>query len=64
VRQISIRKKRIEAGLSQEQLALEIGVFQSTVSDWEQGNTKPQPRNLKKLSDILKCSVADLLDGT
>jgi len=55
--------KRLEAGLSQEQLALEIGVFQSTVSDWETGKSKPQPRNLKKMSEVLKCSVADLLDG-
>ena len=60
---ISIKRKRLEAGLSQEKLALEIGVFQSTVSAWEQGKSTPQPKNLKRISEALNCSVADLLDG-
>jgi transcriptional regulator with XRE-family HTH domain len=58
---ISIRRKRLEAGLSQEQLALEIGVFQSTVSAWEQDKSKPQPKNLKKIAEACGCTVADLL---
>ena len=58
---ISIKRKRLEAGLSQEKLALEIGVFQSTVSAWEQGKSKPQPKNLKKIAEACSCTVADLL---
>lgn len=59
---ISIRGKRLEAGLSQEQLALEIGVFQSTVSAWEQGKSKPQPKNLKKIAEACGCTVKEILE--
>ena len=59
---ISIKRKRLEAGLSQEKLALEIGVFQSTVSAWEQGKSTPQPKNLKKIAEACGCSVAEILE--
>ena len=56
-----MKQKRLEAGLSQEQLALKIGVFQSTVSAWEKGKSTPQPKNLKKIAEACGCTVADVL---
>ena len=58
---ICIKKKRLEAGMSQEDLASAVGVFQSTVSGWEKGNSIPQPKNLKRIAEALNCTIAELL---
>lgn len=45
----AIREKR---GLTQEQLAREIGVSFSTVNTWENGHRKPQPYLAKRLLEM------------
>ncbi len=58
-----IRERRILIGLSQAQLAADLGVDQSTVAKWETGPNSPRPRALSRLADRLGVTVAWLLEG-
>ena len=55
-----LRKK---TGLSQEDLGEKIGVTRQTISNWELGETSPNPEQLKLLSKSLNVSIDDLLDN-
>lgn len=56
-----ITKRRLELGLTQVQLAEMLGRQQQSISDWETGRSTPTMRSLSKLSKVLSCSIADLL---
>ena len=51
---------RLNAGLTQEDLAMQLKVKQSTISMWENNKSKPRYDTLIKLSEILHCEVSDL----
>ncbi|MBQ3020699.1 MAG: helix-turn-helix transcriptional regulator [Bacilli bacterium] len=55
-----LRKK---CGLSQEQLGEKINVTRQTISNWELGETSPNPEQLKLLSKELNISIDELLDN-
>ena len=55
---LSLRKKN---NFSQEQLAEKIDVSRQTISNWELGETSPNPEQLLALSKTLKVSVDELL---
>lgn len=55
-----LRKK---GGLSQEQLGEKINVTRQTISNWELGETSPNPEQLKQLSKELNISIDELLDN-
>ena len=55
-----LRKKH---GLSQEQLGEKINVTRQTISNWELGETAPNPEQLKLLSQSLNISIDELLDN-
>lgn len=57
---LELRKKN---GLSQEQLGEKINVTRQTISNWELGETSPNPEQLKLLSKTLKISIDELLDN-
>lgn len=59
----NILKLRKKQGLSQEQLGEEINVTRQTISNWELGETSPNPEQLKKLSKVLNVSIDELLDN-
>lgn len=59
----NILKLRKEHKLSQESLAEQIGVSRQTISNWELGETSPNPEQLKLLSKTLNISVDELLDN-
>jgi len=50
-----IRAARIEAGLTQEQLAEKIGSGQNRVSAWERGATSPNLSTLELIAAALGC---------
>jgi len=50
---ISIRKARLDKGLTQQQLAARVGVDQSQVSRWESRETFPSVTSLKRLDRVL-----------
>lgn len=58
-----IRKKRVEKGLTQEQLACHLGVSPKTVSRWERSLNIPDVSMLESLSLELGISVKDLIVG-
>ena len=59
----NIQKLRKELKLSQEQLAEKIDVTRQTISNWELGETSPNPEQLKLLSKALNVSVDELLNN-
>ena len=58
---ISIKSKRIEAGLTQSELAQVLKVDQSAISLWEAG-IGPKRNRLVEIAQVLDCTVGDLLD--
>ena len=54
------RKKN---GLSQESLAEKLNVARQTISNWETGETAPNPDQLKLLSEVFNISIDELLDN-
>lgn len=58
-----ILQLRKEKSLSQEQLGELINVTRQTISNWELGETSPNPNQLKQLSKIFNISVDELLDN-
>ena len=52
---------REKFGLSQIDLAREIGVNRQLISNWEAGKSYPNVFNAIKLANIFKCSVAYLM---
>jgi len=54
----NFRKKN---GISQEQLAEQIGVSRQTISNWELGETSPNSEQLISISRILDISIDELI---
>jgi len=59
----NILKLRKSKGLSQEQLGEKIDVTRQTISNWELGETAPNPDQLKLLSKALNISIDELLEN-
>ena len=57
---LELRKK---IGLSQEQLGERVNVTRQTISNWELGETAPNPEQLKLLSQIFCISIDELLNN-
>jgi transcriptional regulator with XRE-family HTH domain len=49
-----IRELRLEAGLTQEQFAAELGVVYPTVNRWENGHAQPSPLAIKQIERMLQ----------
>ena len=57
----SIKKYRIEKGLTQDQLAEKLSVTRQAVSNWETGKTQPSIETLTALSALFDISVEALI---
>ena len=57
---MNLRKKN---GMSQEELAEQIGVARQTISKWELGETYPDLKQSKELSRIFSVSLDELVDN-
>ncbi len=49
-----IRELRLEAGLTQEQFAAQLGVTLSSMNRWENGRSKPLPLAMQKIWQCLE----------
>ncbi len=58
-----LKDARVNAGLTQEQLAEKIMVSRQTISNWENGKSLPDIVSIIKLSDLYQISLDDLLKG-
>ena len=59
---IRFGKYRKESGLTQVQVAEQIGVAKNRVSNWEQGFNRPDVDILGEICRVLNVSPSDLLD--
>ena len=59
----NIYNSRKKKGLSQENLAEKINVSRQTISNWELGETYPNPEQLILLSNVLQISIDELVDN-
>ncbi len=59
----TIKELRIKRGITQEQLADELGVTAKAVSKWETGRGLPDITLLEPLAASLRVSVAELITG-
>ena len=58
-----IRNRRLDAGLSQEELAEQIFVTRQTLSNWENDKTYPDINSLLRLSSVFNISLDELVKG-
>lgn len=54
---ISLKKRRLEKGLSQVEIAKKLGINKSSYCSWESGRAKPNQKNLAALAKILDVDV-------
>lgn len=59
--EISIKAARINAGLTQKELAKIIGVSNLTISSWETGKTEPTVSQLKKIAEVTDINIINLV---
>lgn len=59
----TLRRARLAAGLTQEQLGFEVGVTKASVSAWENAREVPSFGALLSLRAALKLSLDTLVDG-
>lgn len=57
----SIKKYRKMAGLTQQELAQKVGVALDTISRYETSKREPRLSDLRKMAEILGCTVDDLV---
>ena len=53
---------RKERKISQQRLAIAVGVTQQCISEWENGNIEPTLSNLVKLAEVFEVTI-DFLAG-
>jgi len=59
-----IRAARVHAGLTQEELAVAVGVSRSAVAQWETDRAGQVGGNLARIAEVLSVSVGHLLTGS
>jgi transcriptional regulator with XRE-family HTH domain len=59
----NIRNFRLQAGMSQNELAEKAGVDQSAICKMEKGVFVPTVMVLDEIADVLKVTIDDLLHG-
>jgi len=57
-----LREARISKGMTQEQLAREIGVAKSTLTGYEKGNREPDLFKIKRIIEALDIDAEYLFD--
>jgi transcriptional regulator with XRE-family HTH domain len=60
---VLIQHRRLAAGLSRRQLALEVGVHRNTVLRWEIGEQIASAWMTLRVADVVGCSFMSLLPG-
>ncbi|MCC4467311.1 helix-turn-helix transcriptional regulator [Limosilactobacillus reuteri] len=56
----TLKSLRYQKGYTQADVANKLGVTIPTVSSWERGLSKPYPKYIPKLADILGVSAEDI----
>jgi len=59
----NLKEARKTCNLTQKQVATALNVVESCYANWEQGRTEPNIEMLRKLGEILKVNIDDLING-
>lgn len=59
----NLKDARKACRLTQKQVATALNVVESCYANWEQGRTEPNIEMLRKLGEILKVNIDDLING-
>lgn len=59
-----IRKRREQLGLSQSELARQLGLKPQSIQQWEDGRAQPRPKRYAGICEVLNISRAWLLSGS
>lgn len=57
-----VRARRVQLGLSHQELGKKIGVGPNAVSQWEHGINAPRPASYQLIAMALECRLEDLLE--
>lgn len=57
---VSLKAMRVNAGLTQVLTAEKCGVSENTLLNWEAGKTTPRADKMKKLCEVLGCTIDDI----
>lgn len=58
---LNLKFRRIEKGLTQEELARQCGISGVLISLYERGVTYPRKPTLDKLAKVLGCEIKDIV---
>lgn len=58
---MNLKKLRMSKNLTQKDLAKKLKVERTTVTMWENGHSTPNLQTLKKIAQILDCTIDDLI---
>ena len=58
---MSLKEIRKKLGYSQNEIALKLGVHNTTYGNWELGKTEPDIKNLIKLADFYNVTIDELV---
>ncbi|WP_421038407.1 helix-turn-helix domain-containing protein [Streptococcus hyointestinalis] len=56
-----LKEKRLEKGITQQEIADKLHVNRVTYTNWEKGNREPNFKTLIELANILETTTDDLL---
>lgn len=59
---VDLQKERMSKGLTQEQLASEVGVVRQTICEIERGKNKPSVKVAKKIAEVLDLDWTNFFD--
>lgn len=58
-----LKKIRIDRGFSTVALASALGTTRATITRWEKGQRSPDMEMLRRLSNVLGCTIDELVGG-
>ena len=58
----NLKEIRKACGFTQKQVANHLNVVESCYANWEQGRTEPNIEMLRKLGEIFKINIDDLIN--
>ena len=59
-----LKEIRLARGMTQKELAAQIGMTGQTVYYYEAGEREPNLETLRKLATVLDCTIDELIGGT
>ena len=60
---INLKAKRLEKGMTQNEVADRCGITQGAYSHYELGKRQPKPAMLAKLASVFECTIDELILG-